>query len=87
MGVKSFDDCLYLLDGRLNCLSTLIIYVHEIAYTIGTIDNTVSIILNYYISRKKKLVNSIDKYCFFFIERTSQIETLLINLVSTRSLL
>ncbi|CAF3294041.1 unnamed protein product [Rotaria sp. Silwood2] len=40
ISVKSFDDCLYLLDGRLNCLSTLIIYVEEIAYTLGTIDNT-----------------------------------------------
>ncbi|CAF3653199.1 unnamed protein product [Rotaria sp. Silwood1] len=41
ISVKSFDDCLYLLDERLNCLSTLIIYVEEIAYTLGTIDNTV----------------------------------------------
>ncbi|CAF2931502.1 unnamed protein product [Rotaria sp. Silwood2] len=41
--VKTFDDCLYLLDERLNCLSTLIIHVDEIAYTLETIDNTVSI--------------------------------------------
>ncbi|CAF1042146.1 unnamed protein product [Adineta steineri] len=38
--IKTFDDCLYLLDGRLNCLSKLIIYILEIANTIGTIDNT-----------------------------------------------
>ena len=53
INVKTFDDCLYLLDGRLNCLSTLIIYVKEIAYTLGPIDNTVSIILNYCVSRQK----------------------------------
>jgi hypothetical protein len=53
ISVKNFDDCLYLLDGRLNCLSTLIVYVKEIEYTLGTVDNTVSIILNYCISRKK----------------------------------
>jgi hypothetical protein len=59
INVKSFDDCLYLLDGRINCLSTLIIYVQEIAYTLGTIDNTVSIILNYCISRKK--ISELDR--------------------------
>jgi hypothetical protein len=48
--VKNFDDCLYLLDGRLNCLSTLIIFVEEITHTLGTIDNTVSIIVNYCVS-------------------------------------
>jgi hypothetical protein len=47
IGVKTFDDCLYLLDGRLSCLSTLIIHVGEIADTLGIIDNTVSIIVNY----------------------------------------
>ncbi len=51
--IKTFGDCLYLLDGRLNCLSKLIMYVLETAYTIGTIDNTVSIIVNYCCSRKK----------------------------------
>ncbi len=52
INVKTFDDCLYLLDGRLNRLSTLIIHVKEIARTQGTIDNTVSIIVNYCVSRK-----------------------------------
>ncbi|CAF1333108.1 unnamed protein product [Rotaria sordida] len=40
--VKTFDDCLYLLDERLNCLSTLKIHVEEIVYTPETIDNTVN---------------------------------------------
>ncbi|CAF4939647.1 unnamed protein product, partial [Rotaria socialis] len=40
VNVKSFDDCLYLLDGRLNCLSKLIIGIKIIADTLGTIDNT-----------------------------------------------
>jgi len=54
INVKTFDDCLYLLDGRFNCLSTLIINVKIIAYTSGTIDNTVSIIVNSCVSRKKQ---------------------------------
>ncbi|CAF4082841.1 unnamed protein product [Rotaria sordida] len=37
--VVTFDDCLYLLDGYFNCLSTLIIHVKKISYTSGTIDN------------------------------------------------
>jgi hypothetical protein len=45
--VENFDDCLYLLDERLNCLSTLKIHVDEIASTSGTVDNTVSIIVSY----------------------------------------
>ncbi|CAM4895107.1 unnamed protein product [Rotaria socialis] len=40
LNVKSFDDCLYLLDGRLNCLTKLIIGIKIIADTSGTIDNT-----------------------------------------------
>ncbi|CAF3492767.1 unnamed protein product [Rotaria socialis] len=40
VNVKSFDDCLYLLDGRLNCLSKLSIGITIIADTSGTIDNT-----------------------------------------------
>jgi len=59
--VETFNDCLYLLDGSFNCLSKLIIYVLEIAYTIETTDNIVSII----VIREKKTVNSIDKYALF----------------------
>ncbi len=44
--VKTFDDCLYVLDGRLDSLSTLIIIVEKISYTLGTIDNTVSKIVH-----------------------------------------
>ena len=44
INVETFDDCLYLLDGRLNCLSTLIIHVKKISFTLSNIDNTVSII-------------------------------------------
>jgi hypothetical protein len=46
INVKTFDDCLHLLDGRLNCLSTLIISIQRISHASGTIDNTVSIIVN-----------------------------------------
>ncbi|CAF3733526.1 unnamed protein product, partial [Rotaria sordida] len=38
--VETFDDCLYLLDGRFNCLSTMIVHVGEITHTLATIDNT-----------------------------------------------
>ncbi|CAF1346940.1 unnamed protein product, partial [Rotaria sordida] len=40
INVKTFDDCLYLLDGRFDCLSTLIIYVTKISFTSSNIDNT-----------------------------------------------
>ncbi len=52
INVETFDDCLYLLDGRLDCLSTLIIHVQTILLTSSTIDNTVSIVFIYYILRK-----------------------------------
>ena len=50
--VENFDDCLCLLDGRFNCLSTLIIHINLISYTSGTIDNKVSRIVNFSVSRK-----------------------------------
>jgi hypothetical protein len=64
INVKTFGDCLYLLDGRFNCLSTLIINIEIISSTSGTIDNTVSIIVNSYLSRKRRTANSIIKFCF-----------------------
>ncbi len=41
--VNTFDDCLYLLDGRLECLSTLIIDIHTITKSSLNKHNTVSI--------------------------------------------
>ncbi|CAF4645556.1 unnamed protein product, partial [Rotaria sp. Silwood2] len=38
--VNTFDDCLYLLDGRLQCLSTFIIEIFEIFYSSANINNT-----------------------------------------------
>ncbi|CAF4036142.1 unnamed protein product [Rotaria sordida] len=40
INVDNFADCLYLLDGRLNCLSTLIIRVLKIPSVISKIKNT-----------------------------------------------
>ncbi|CAF1318472.1 unnamed protein product [Rotaria sp. Silwood1] len=40
--VNTFDDCLYLLDGRLECLSILIVKIREISMSLSKIDNTVS---------------------------------------------
>lgn len=52
INVKTFDDCLLLLDGRFDCLSTLIIHVKIIANTSATIDNTVSRIINLSFEKK-----------------------------------
>ncbi|CAF4176758.1 unnamed protein product [Rotaria sp. Silwood2] len=38
--VNTFDDCLYLLDGRLECLSTLVIKIQRISRSVLNIDNT-----------------------------------------------
>lgn len=67
--VKSFDDCLYLLDGRLNCLSKLIIGIKIIADTSGTIDNTVSMIVNSSLSRKKNSECDNSAYFAFLFHR------------------
>ncbi len=53
INVATFNDCLYLLDGRLHCLSKLIIHVKKtISFMSSTIDNTVSIIFHYHVVRK-----------------------------------
>jgi hypothetical protein len=41
--VSTFDDCLYLVDGRFNHLSTLIIDIEKMAISIADIDNMVKI--------------------------------------------
>jgi hypothetical protein len=43
ISVNAFDECLYLLDGRLECLSTLIIVVSKITDSSLNINNTVRI--------------------------------------------
>ncbi len=83
--VENFDDCLYLLDGRLDSLSTLIIKLDKISSTSTTIDNTVSLICNYSILKQKTL-----KYIYiytFFIAKTSKIKTFLIILAPSHNLL
>ena len=40
--VASFDDCLCLLDGRLEKLSSFCVKVHSISETLSPVDNTVS---------------------------------------------
>jgi hypothetical protein len=54
--VKTFDDCLYLLDGRFIYLSALTIQIRAIEETSGTIDNTVSIIINCCTSRRRQSI-------------------------------
>ncbi len=44
INVNTFDDCLYILDGHLQCLSTLIIDILKILDSTSNIDKTVSII-------------------------------------------
>ncbi|CAF4312854.1 unnamed protein product [Rotaria sp. Silwood2] len=41
--IDDFDECLYLLDRRLECLCTLIVYISEITNSSLNINNTVSI--------------------------------------------
>jgi len=41
--VNTFDDCLYLLDGRFDSLSTLIVTIVKISGSLSNIDNTVRI--------------------------------------------
>ncbi len=41
--VNAFDDCLYLLDGRLESLSTLVIEIWAITDSLSNKDNTVNI--------------------------------------------
>ena len=43
IGVYTFDDCLYLLDGRFEHLSTLIISIMKIEGSSSNVDNTVCI--------------------------------------------
>jgi len=43
IGINTFDDCLYLLDGRLDSLSILIINIFKISAPLSNIDNTVRI--------------------------------------------
>ncbi len=76
--VNTFDDCLYLLDGRLQCLSTLIIKIFEICDSLANIDNKVSI---YLIIMCIENLNLNYIHCFFFfIENTTKIEMFLVNI-------
>ncbi|CAF3010875.1 unnamed protein product [Rotaria sp. Silwood2] len=43
INVNTFDDCLYILNGHFECLSTLIIDIYKISDSSSNIDNTVSI--------------------------------------------
>ena len=45
VNVATFDDCLYILDGRFDCLSTLIIDIEKIRPLLSNIDTTVKIFL------------------------------------------
>jgi hypothetical protein len=50
--VLSFNDCLYLLDGRLDCLSTLIIHVEKILGPLSNRFNTVNMIFSHCFEEK-----------------------------------
>jgi hypothetical protein len=51
VNVNTFDDCLFLLNGSIESLSTLIIRIYKIKRSSSKIDNTVSIIEIYSLSR------------------------------------
>jgi hypothetical protein len=42
ISVTAFEDCLYLLDEKFDCLSKLVINVEQIRYMIPDINNTVN---------------------------------------------
>jgi hypothetical protein len=62
--LSTFDDCLYLLDGRLNQLSTFIVEIDDINASSLDIDNTVN---QSYLKKIHYLI------CVFFYRRIFQI--------------
>jgi hypothetical protein len=43
INLKTFTECLFLLNGNLECLTTLIVHVQLIYYPVRRMDNTVCI--------------------------------------------
>jgi len=68
INVEMLTDCLYLLDGPLVCLSTLIINVSQIYHPYENIDPTVNII-SMIMCREKKTLYQITNYSFYFLYR------------------
>jgi hypothetical protein len=68
MNFAVFNDCLRLLDGRLSCLSTLIIHVEWIIPAKSNIRNTVNLISMICLSRYKQS-NMLNFCVLFFINR------------------
>lgn len=53
--VRTFDDCLYLLNGRLTSLSTLIMHVCKVSHLSQSIDNEVSLVSSSYVYTTKTI--------------------------------
>jgi len=75
ISVHYFDDCLYLLDGRFECLSTLVIKITAVLDKFSNRENTVSRIA----------MSSFEEIClknlsifFFSLEKTSSIKVFLV---------
>lgn len=60
VNVENFVSCLYLLDGRLSCLTTLSIRVRKISRISTNVDKTVSVIS--IIVFGGETLNLIDRY-------------------------
>jgi hypothetical protein len=84
INVNSFDDCLYLLDGRLECLSTLIIDITKITDSSLNKDNTVSIRV---IFKFKQICLSNLMMVLFSLEKTSKTEVFLTDIDMVYTLL
>ncbi len=63
INVMNFADCHFLLDGRLECLSILIINVFSISDEIGDISGRVSRISMIMLTQKK--TSKRNKFCFY----------------------
>ncbi|CAM4895206.1 unnamed protein product [Rotaria socialis] len=81
INVKTFDDCLYLLDGRLNYLLTLFIDVKEIVYTLGAVDNTKKVPnLKNFSLRSFPRTDFYDDLIIPLLRRMTNLEELILNL-------
>jgi hypothetical protein len=69
INVSTFDDCLYLLDGKLNHLSKLIINVNRIKYSLSNINNSVKV-------KFQSFLLFLEEFC---LEKASKIKILLID--------
>ncbi|UJR29663.1 hypothetical protein I4U23_017211 [Adineta vaga] len=88
INVTSFDDCFYLLDGRLEYLTILIIDIKKISYSALTINNTVKLFkLKQFSLTSHRLTHYYDYQVVPLLRRMINIEnlTLFLHVIRTDS--